>query len=101
MPPAAGPRRGLVSRTAEARSLAPGFVPVWPGNDVALLWTANRPGSQQVVWLEAIALFQSASACPRAADKDRPHSALVANTSIVISDPYLNFGVSDLAGRGI
>src|SRR5438094_7743928 len=28
--------------------------------------TANRPGSQQVVWPENIALSQSASPCPRA-----------------------------------
>jgi len=28
-----------------------------------LHWTANRPGSQRVVWPEDIALFQSASPC--------------------------------------
>jgi len=48
----------------------------WRGSDVALHWTANRPGSQRVVRPEDIALFQSASACPRAADRDRPRSAL-------------------------
>src|SRR5213080_3475714 len=42
----------------------------------ALHSTANRPGSQRVVRPEDIALFQSASACPRAADGDRPRSAL-------------------------
>jgi len=40
-----------------------------------LHWTANRPGSQPVVWPKDIALFQSTSACPRAADGDCPRSA--------------------------
>jgi len=41
-----------------------------------LHWTASRPGSQRVVWSEKFGLFQIASACPRAADGDRPRSAL-------------------------
>src|SRR6266704_6632416 len=57
------------------------LLPHWGGNlfsrvGTALHWTANRPGSQRVVRPEDIALFQSASACPRAADGDRPRSAL-------------------------
>ena len=37
--------------------------------------TANRPGSQRVVWPEDAGLIRSASACPRAADGNRPQSA--------------------------
>jgi len=53
------------------------LLPHWGGNlfsrvGTALHWTANRPGSQRVVRPEDIALFQSASACPRAADGERP-----------------------------
>ncbi len=56
------------------------LLPHWGGNlfsrvGTALHWTANRPGSQRVVRPEDIALFQSASACPRAAGGDRPRSA--------------------------
>ncbi len=47
-----------------------------PGRDVALHWTANRPGSQRVIWPEDIGLFLNASARPRAADGDRSRSAL-------------------------
>jgi hypothetical protein len=36
--------------------------------DVALHGTANRPGSQRVVWPEAVGLCLNAPAHPRAAD---------------------------------
>src|ERR1051326_2662248 len=38
--------------------------------------TPNRPGSQRVVWPEGVGVFQSASACSRAADGDRPRPGL-------------------------
>jgi len=43
---------------------------------VALHWTSNRPGSQRVIWCEDRALFHIASSSQRAADGDRPRSAL-------------------------
>jgi outer membrane protein insertion porin family len=43
--------------------------------------TANRPGSQQVVWPEDCRLFQTASPFPRAADGDRPRSEGVGSRS--------------------
>ena len=46
---------------------------VWPGRCRVAL---DRPGSQRVVWSDNTALFQIASACPHAADEDRPRSAL-------------------------
>ena len=35
-----------------------------PGRDVALQWTANRPGSQRVVWSRGVGLFQEPRGLP-------------------------------------
>ena len=72
----------IISITQGGASLALGYylsplrgLPSTRGH-VALHWSTNRPGSQRVVGPEDIALFQSASTCPRAAGGNRPRSAL-------------------------
>src|SRR6266851_3049813 len=42
--------------------------------DVALHWTANRPGSQRIIWRANGGLFQTTSHFRRAADGDPPRS---------------------------
>jgi len=42
-----------------------------------LHWTANRPGSQRIIWRASGGLFQTSSLFQRAADGARPRSALM------------------------
>src|SRR6266540_4434604 len=59
------------------RVRGPGLPPlVKPGRDAPLHSTANRPGSQRIIWRAIGGLFPTTSLFRRAADGDRPRSAL-------------------------